>query len=191
MIQVKCWLQFRCHGTSTLTKEEREDRFSFYLIQFCKTGFPSEMTLGQFSTSSPQSQQKARSSWCKTEEARGGSTKVFQHQDYSSAGSGNQTLRDVCVSTKRFPVLGFHRFSFCRFLCLQSHREVISSFLKRGKRRYKEVSTFMGIISPPFQKGTEVITEQETEPLPERVETGALSYRLQWKAHARHHLGLR
>lgn len=71
----------------------------------------------------------------------------------------------------------------------QSHREVISSFLKRGKRRYKEVSTFMGIIFPPLQKGTEVIIEQETEPLPERVETGALSYRLQWKA--RHHPGLR
>lgn len=186
MIQVKCWLQFRCHGTSTLTKEV----FLFTSFSSAKLGFLLKSPSGSFPPA-PHNPYRRHEALGKTEEARGGSTKVFQHQDYPSAGSGNQTLRDVCVSTKRFPVLGFHRFSFCRFLCLQSHREVISSFLKRGKRRYKEVSTFMVIIFPPLQKGTEVITEQETEPLPERVETGALSYRLQWKAHARHHPGLR
>lgn len=183
MIQVKCWLQSCCRGNSMLTKEEREDLFTFYLIQSCKTGFPSEITLRDNPPAPPESQKKAWSFWCKT---RTGSTKVFQHQDYASAENDNKTLRMSVWVQNGSPVLGFHRFSFCgHLLHLQSHREDITSILKRGKQRHKTFP-YLCASSSLLSKGKQVIIELETEPLAQEPRNWGACYKLQWKAHARH-----
>lgn len=54
-----------------------EDLSAFYLIQFCRIGILSEVTLRRYPTSSPEPQEKMGSPLCKREEARRGSIKVF------------------------------------------------------------------------------------------------------------------